>query len=127
MLQDYQQGGRLPNLYGYAVRPWRTQQHGENYPVSYDIQVSTNGTDWTTIVGETSSGGTAGCAEHGVTTCGRRHSHAFAPTQARYVRLSVHSWVSARTGEPASGYGWALREFEVYAPAAARPTATSGS
>ncbi|WP_344635247.1 GH92 family glycosyl hydrolase [Kitasatospora cystarginea] len=91
----------------------------ENYPVSYDVEVSTGGTDWTTVASEASSGGTTGCAEHGVTTCGQIHTYTFAPTRARYVRLSVNSWVSARTGAPADGYGWGLREFEVYAPTAA--------
>ncbi|GAA2817617.1 hypothetical protein GCM10010441_47690 [Kitasatospora paracochleata] len=88
----------------------------ENYPVSYDIQTSTDGANWTTVAGEASSGGTAGCAAHGVTTCGQTHTYTFAATQARYLRLSVKSWVSAKTGAPAAGYGWALAEFQVYAP-----------
>jgi hypothetical protein len=87
----------------------------ENYPVSYDIKVSDNGTDWTTVASEADSGGTAGCADHGVTRCGQLHTYTFPLVNARYVLLSVNNWVSAKTGGPASGYGWALREFQVYA------------
>jgi predicted alpha-1,2-mannosidase len=87
----------------------------ENYPVSYDIKVSTDGTNWTTVTSEADSGGTVGCAEHGVTRCGQPHTYTFNPVKARYVQLSVNSWASAKTGAPATGYGWALREFGVYA------------
>jgi predicted alpha-1,2-mannosidase len=87
----------------------------ENYPVNYAIKVSDDGTTWTTVAAETAAGGTANCSAYGVTTCGQLHTYTFTPTKARYVQLSVNSWASAKTGAPASGYGWALREFEVYA------------
>ncbi|MCF3133643.1 GH92 family glycosyl hydrolase [Streptomyces olivochromogenes] len=87
----------------------------ENYPVSYDIKTSKDGTNWTTVARESDSGGTTGCADHGVTRCGQPHTYTVEPTQARYVQLAVSKWVSAKTGRPAPDYGWALGEFEVYA------------
>ncbi|CAM5711344.1 hypothetical protein SALBM311S_01113 [Streptomyces alboniger] len=87
----------------------------ENYPDNYAIKVSDDGTTWTTVATETAAGGTATCSAYGVTTCGQLHAYTFTPTKARYVLLSVNSWASAKTGAPASGYGWTLREFEVYA------------
>lgn len=87
----------------------------ENYPKSYDLKVSQDGTNWRTVAGETSAGGTTGCVDHGVTECGQRRSYTFSPVKTRYVLLSVNSWVSAKTGAPGSGYGWGLKEFEVYA------------
>ncbi|MFI1092602.1 GH92 family glycosyl hydrolase [Streptomyces sp. NPDC020917] len=87
----------------------------ENYPVGYDIKVSTDGSSWTTVASEADAGGTDGCAAHGVTKCGQSHTYAFTPVKARYVQLSVSNWASAKTGAPATGYGWALAEFGVYA------------
>lgn len=86
----------------------------ENYPKKYDLKVSTDGENWTTVAAEADSGGTADCAAHGLTTCGQKHAYAFRQVRARYVLLDVDSWVSARTGTPATGWGWALREFGVY-------------
>ena len=87
----------------------------ENYPKTYDLKVSDDGQNWTTVATEADSGGTTDCDTHSVTTCGQTHSYAFSPVRARYVLLDVSSWVSAKTGSPASGYGWALRELGVYA------------
>ncbi|MFJ1707650.1 GH92 family glycosyl hydrolase [Kitasatospora sp. NPDC088346] len=102
----------------------------ENYPVSYDVKVSTDGTAWTTVVGQASAGGTDGCAGHGVATCGQSRTHTFTPVRARYVLLSVNNWTNARTGKPADDYGWALREFEVYPAAGStdrKPPTTNAS
>lgn len=64
---------------------------------------------------EADSGGTTDCAAHGVQKCGQPHSYTFPKVKARYALLSVNSWVSAKTGTPANGYGWGLKEFGVFA------------
>jgi hypothetical protein len=63
------------------------------YATSYRIEVSTNGTSWTTVWStSTGNGGT--------------DNNAFTPTGARYVRM---------TGvKRATSYGYSLYEFEVY-------------
>jgi hypothetical protein len=63
------------------------------YATSYRIEVSTNGTSWTTVWStSTGNGGT--------------DNNAFTPTAARYVRM---------TGvKRATSYGYSLYEFEVY-------------
>ena len=63
------------------------------YGKSYNIQVSTNGTDWKTVATENNSDG-------GIDTL------SFAHTNARYVRMQGVS--------RATGYGYSLFEFEVY-------------
>ena len=63
------------------------------YGQSYNIQVSTNGTDWKTVATENNSDG-------GIDTL------SFAHTNARYVRMQGVS--------RATGYGYSLFEFEVY-------------
>jgi len=89
----------------------------KNYASSYDLKVSQDGTNWTTVASEADAGGTTGCAAHGVTKCGQLRSYQFPAVTARYVLLSVNSWVNATTGQPAaSGYGWSLAEFGVFAP-----------
>lgn len=63
------------------------------YGKSYNIQVSTNGTDWKTVAVENNSDG-------GIDTL------SFAHTNARYVKMQGIS--------RATGYGYSLFEFEVY-------------
>ncbi|WP_329168021.1 GH92 family glycosyl hydrolase [Streptomyces sp. NBC_01267] len=87
----------------------------ENYPKTYSLKVSTDGENWTTVAAEADSGGTTGCADKGVTTCGQTHAYSFAPVNARYVLLDVTDWTNAKTGtRPTEGWGWALDELEVY-------------
>ncbi len=73
----------------------------ENYPTAYDIEVSGNGTDWSTVASVSDGKGQARTLN-------------FDRTDARYVRLDVHRWESSKTGQPATDYGWALDEFSVY-------------
>ncbi|WP_326769333.1 GH92 family glycosyl hydrolase [Streptomyces sp. NBC_01591] len=98
-----------------TVRRMEVNPDWENYPTSYDLKVSQDGTNWTTVAGEADSGGTTDCAAHGVQKCGQPHSYTFPKVKARYALLSVNSWVSAKTGTPANGYGWGLKEFGVFA------------
>jgi len=72
-----------------VVLKWNTY-----YAISYTIQVSTDGINWTTVFTTTSGNG----ATDTIT---------FSPTSARYVKMNSTSWNN--TGERC----W-LNEFEIY-------------
>lgn len=82
-----------------------------SYGRDYEVQVSRNGEDWTTVAGRT------GREAAGVDTLG------FEPVTARQVRL-----VGTRAGKKRNGYAlWSARVFEVPDLALRRPTTASSS
>ncbi len=115
-------GGNTDKWCSLGAAKWMQVDLGQNHSVSqfvirhagaggestawntrdFTIQVSTNGTSWTTV--STTTANTASVTTHNI-----------APTQARYARLNVTT--------PASDGNGAARvyEFEVYAPGGTNP------
>jgi len=79
----------------YRVNQAKLLWEGQAFGKDYDLQVSVNGTDWTTVSQQ--RGKSAGT-----------HTVAFAETEARYVRMS-----GIARGDV---YGYSLYEFQVFSP-----------
>jgi subtilisin family serine protease len=78
-----------------------------SYATSYTLQVSSNGSSWSTVYSTTNGDGA-------------NDTLLFSPVSARYVRLNSTAWSSG------SQRNW-LREFQVYAGGGTAPTATPTS